>query len=75
VPRILLGHVADLASGAGAPHQGIGLTGRAADQDRVVVLAFQLRDGAIYGGRRSPGAELERARFVDGMLPRFGIDG
>lgn len=75
VPRILLRDIADLASRADAPHQGIGLTRRAADQDRVGVLLFQRRDGAINGGCRSLGAELKCAGFVDGMLPRFGIDG
>ena len=74
VTLILFRHVAALASGAGPSHERIGLAGRPADQDRVVEVAAQLRDGAVDRCRRGFGTEFQAARLIDGDAPCFGVD-
>ena len=44
VPSIVFRHIANLSFGAGPPDQGIGLTGRPSNQDRVVEVPPEFSD-------------------------------
>ena len=74
MPLILFRHIADLALGPGAPDQGISLTGRSANQNRIVIVFVQLRDGTVNRRRSCLSAELECTSLINGNLPRFGVD-